>query len=172
VYRRTQRPNLIDERVGAGEGNRTLVFSLEGIRLFELFQAYSDKRARFEPIERKSIIGAVRTICAHPVAALSQSIKEAWRPQASLPAIALPRSPGNSRQAPVGSVLAIPRPTPSRGDKKRARRHLNAGGLRKADLRSGKTAPQIVEMHLRGRDQKCNAVRKGRSVIASRVLPG
>jgi hypothetical protein len=49
------------EKIGAGEGNRTLVISLEGTRTPRECNAHSDKSALSGPIERKRQIGAVRT---------------------------------------------------------------------------------------------------------------
>jgi hypothetical protein len=46
---------------GAGEGNRTLVISLEGIGPPEQRQCHSDKRGRFGPIDPQRLIPAVRT---------------------------------------------------------------------------------------------------------------
>jgi hypothetical protein len=48
------------ESIGAGEGNRTLVFSLEGFRRLNTFNARSDKNALSAPIEPKRLFGAVR----------------------------------------------------------------------------------------------------------------
>ena len=50
------------EKVGAGEGNRTLVISLEGIGALYDLNAPSDKSARSDTFERKRLIGPVRTL--------------------------------------------------------------------------------------------------------------
>jgi hypothetical protein len=49
------------EIIGAGEGNRTLVISLEGWRAARVFKANSDKLPGFEAIESQRLISAVRT---------------------------------------------------------------------------------------------------------------
>jgi len=46
---------------GAGEGNRTLVFSLEGIRRMKLINVHPDQTALTAPIDAKPILLAVRT---------------------------------------------------------------------------------------------------------------
>ena len=47
--------------IGAGEGNRTLVISLEGIGPPSPYQPRSDKGALNDPFERKRLFPAVRT---------------------------------------------------------------------------------------------------------------
>jgi hypothetical protein len=42
------------EKIGAGEGNRTLVISLEGIRRSCNLKAYSDRSVRFAPLRRNA----------------------------------------------------------------------------------------------------------------------
>jgi hypothetical protein len=49
------------EKIGAGEGNRTLVISLEGIGRSSIYQARSDIWALIGPFERKPLFAAVRT---------------------------------------------------------------------------------------------------------------
>ena len=58
-------------KVGAGEGNRTLVISLEGVRAFGAFNAFSDKNRLSGPFEPKREFAAVRTLarCADLTAA-------------------------------------------------------------------------------------------------------
>jgi hypothetical protein len=48
-------------QIGAGEGNRTLVISLEGIGASRDTNAYSDIHKLFDDFETKPLIGAVRT---------------------------------------------------------------------------------------------------------------
>jgi hypothetical protein len=41
------------KKIGAGEGNRTLVFSLEGFRSFNVFQRHSDKSTQISLLNAK-----------------------------------------------------------------------------------------------------------------------
>jgi hypothetical protein len=58
-----------------GGGNRTLVFSLEGFRRLNTFNAYSDKRALNGPSEPKRLFGAVRMTQAISVATTTTTTK-------------------------------------------------------------------------------------------------
>jgi hypothetical protein len=49
-------PEVI-EIIGAGEGNRTLVFSLEGFRRLNTFKAHSDKRQLYAVLNRNGFSG-------------------------------------------------------------------------------------------------------------------
>jgi hypothetical protein len=56
---------LTKVQIGAREGNRTLVISLEGVGALCDRNARSDKCALFDTFESKCIIGAVRMCSAH-----------------------------------------------------------------------------------------------------------
>ena len=65
------------EIIGAGEGNRTLVISLEGVGTLCDFTAHSDKSAPFGPFESKRVFGAVRMAAVLlPSPALDRQIAE------------------------------------------------------------------------------------------------
>ncbi|MFZ1152018.1 MAG: hypothetical protein WAR76_20170, partial [Xanthobacteraceae bacterium] len=57
------KPRLLQriEEAGAGEGNRTLVISLEGFYPVSNFNSYSDKSAPYRQVEAKQLIRLVRT---------------------------------------------------------------------------------------------------------------
>jgi hypothetical protein len=56
-------------QIGAGEGNRTLVISLEDIRELQSLNAHSDKTALKRRFDHKQLISPVRThniVAQHP----------------------------------------------------------------------------------------------------------
>jgi hypothetical protein len=64
---------VVETIIGAGEGNRTLVISLEGVGTLSNFTARSDKMALFGPFEPNGIFVSVRmaALCARPSPALA-----------------------------------------------------------------------------------------------------
>jgi hypothetical protein len=102
----------VPENIGAGEGNRTLVFSLEGFRRLNTFKAHSDKRQLKALLNRncffclselaqvpKSPPPPVSSF--HPWAGDSQSARAQCRSCATTAAAPLPRNRPGSGGCPL-----------------------------------------------------------------------
>jgi hypothetical protein len=108
---------------GAGEGNRTLVISLEGLGTLSNFTARSDKLVLFRPLEPSQIFVSVRmaALYARPSPAPAQpSLKADIDHKERFPVVTNPAAPGAIAGAPVSDSADSAAPSRPLADAVRA----------------------------------------------------